>query len=207
MNFLNSWLQGIIVAVVIATIIDMIMPNGNSRKYVKVVLGIYVVFNIIAPIVNKFAGEDLKVSSFTNIEGAIKEMDTYNTSSSNINISKSNEENIKQIYIANLKQDIKAKLEGKNYDIERVNITLENSENYELKEIEVYINSKKEKKDNNDVSINQIENINIQVEINEENTKNDEKPQSNKIPESKQKEIKQYLSGIYEINEENIHIN
>lgn len=207
MNFLNSWLQGIIVAVVIATIIDMIMPNGNSRKYVKVVLGIYVVFNIIAPIVNKFAGEDLKVSSFTNIEGAIKEMDTYNTSSSNINISKSNEENIKQLYIANLKQDIKAKLEGKNYDIDRVNITLENSENYELKEIEVYINSKKEKKDNNDVSINQIEKINIQVERNEENSKNDEKPQSNKIPESKQKEIKQYLSDVYEINEENIHIN
>ena len=207
MNFLNTWLQGIIVAVVIATIIDMIMPNGNSRKYVKVVLGIYVVFNIIAPIVNKFAGKDLKVSSLTNIEDAFKEMDTYNTSSSNINISKSNEENIKQIYIANLKQDIKAKLEGKNYDIERVNITLENSENYELKEIEVYINGKKEKKDNNNVSINQIEKINIQVERNEENVKNDEKPQFNKIPESKQKEIKQYLSGIYEINEENIHIN
>lgn len=207
MNFLNTWLQGIIVAVVIATIIDMIMPNGSSRKYVKVVLGIYVVFNIISPIINKFAGEDLKVSSLTNIEGAFKEMDTYNTSTSNINISKSNEENIKQIYIANLKEDIKAKLEGKKYDVEKVNITLGNSENYELKEIKVYINGKKDKKEYNDVSVNQIEKINIQIGINEENMKQDEKPQFNKISESEQKEIKQYLSSVYEINEDKIHIN
>ena len=207
MNFLNTWLQGIIVAVVIATIIDMIMPNGSSRKYVKVVLGIYVVFNIISPIINKFAGEDLKVSSLTNIEGAFKEMDTYNTSTSNINISKSNEENIKQIYIANLKEDIKAKLEGKKYDVEKVNITLGNSENYELKEIKVYINGKKDKKEYNDVSVNQIEKINIQIGINEENMKQDEKPQFNKISENEQKEIKQYLSSVYEINEDKIHIN
>ena len=47
MGFLNSWLQGIIVSVVISTIIEMILPNGNTKKYVKVVLGIYVMFNII----------------------------------------------------------------------------------------------------------------------------------------------------------------
>lgn len=38
MNFLNTWLQGIIVAVIIATIIEMILPSGNSKKYIKMVL-------------------------------------------------------------------------------------------------------------------------------------------------------------------------
>ena len=40
MEFLNTWLQGIIVAVVIASIIQMILPNGNNKKYIKVVLGV-----------------------------------------------------------------------------------------------------------------------------------------------------------------------
>ena len=34
MEFLNNWLQGIVVAVVIASIIQMILPNGNNKKYI-----------------------------------------------------------------------------------------------------------------------------------------------------------------------------
>ena len=35
MNFLNSWLQGIVVAVIIATILELILPKGNTKKYIK----------------------------------------------------------------------------------------------------------------------------------------------------------------------------
>ena len=38
-EFLSSWAQGIIVAVIIATLIEMILPNSSSKKYVKVVIG------------------------------------------------------------------------------------------------------------------------------------------------------------------------
>lgn len=47
-DFLSNWAQGIIVAVIIATIIEMILPNGSSKKYVKVVVGIYILFTIIS---------------------------------------------------------------------------------------------------------------------------------------------------------------
>ena len=40
MEFISSWVQGIIVAVVIATIIEMILPEGNSKKYIKIVIGV-----------------------------------------------------------------------------------------------------------------------------------------------------------------------
>ncbi len=31
-SFISSWTQGIIVSVIIASIIEMILPDGNSKK-------------------------------------------------------------------------------------------------------------------------------------------------------------------------------
>ena len=33
MEWISKWAEGIIVAVIIATILEMIIPNGNSKKY------------------------------------------------------------------------------------------------------------------------------------------------------------------------------
>ena len=45
-NWISSWAQGIVIAVIISTIIEMILPNGNIKKYVKTVIGVYIVFAI-----------------------------------------------------------------------------------------------------------------------------------------------------------------
>ena len=62
--FFSSWAQGIIVAVIVATIVELLLPNGSSKKYVKVVVGIYILFSIIAPVVNKFANQDCAMFDF-----------------------------------------------------------------------------------------------------------------------------------------------
>lgn len=62
-SFISSWAEQIIVAVIIATIIEMILPNGNSKKYIKVVIGIYVLFTILSPILGKITNID-----FNNID-------------------------------------------------------------------------------------------------------------------------------------------
>lgn len=62
--FFSSWAQGIIVAVIVATIVELLLPNGSSKKYVKVVVGIYILFSIIAPVVNKFANQDINTEIF-----------------------------------------------------------------------------------------------------------------------------------------------
>ena len=136
MVFLNSWLQGIIISVIIATIIEMILPSGNTKKYIKVVLGIYVVFNIITPIINQFTNSSFEISSIINIEEFTKEMETFETNSNNID--KSNEENIKQIYQANLKNDITAKLGEKGYKVTDIKLQIENDETYEIKSISIF---------------------------------------------------------------------
>lgn len=205
MNFLNSWLQGITISVIVATIIEMILPNGNNKKYVKVVLGIYVVFNIITPIINQLTNSNFELSSIINIEEYTKKMDTYEVSSNNIE--KSNEENIKQIYISNLKNDITAKLEEKEYLVKKVDVKIENDETYKIKNIELFV-SKKEAKEEQEtkskVVINEIEKVEIQVG---EKKKDDIKEEKSDVTENEKKEIRKYLSSVYEIQEKQITIN
>ena len=51
--FFKNWCEGIIVAVIISIIIEAILPEGNHKKYVKVVIGIYLVFTILNPFLGK----------------------------------------------------------------------------------------------------------------------------------------------------------
>lgn len=222
MEFLNTWLQGIIVAVVIASIIQMILPNGNNKKYIKVVLGVYVVFQIITPVINKFFNSDFEVSSLIDIDKYTKKMENYEVSSKNTDINKTNEDSIKQIYITNLKKDIKTKLEDKDYLIKDVEVQVENNENYDIKSLVIYVNGKndnkeennKEKTENN-IHINEIEKIEINVSKNNEtnknsfnNSENEESNQTkeNNISNEEKNKIKKYLTSVYEISEKQITI-
>ena len=36
-EFLSKWIEGIAIAVIIASIFEMILPNGNIKKYVKAI--------------------------------------------------------------------------------------------------------------------------------------------------------------------------
>ena len=61
-DFLGNWIEGIAIAVIITSIFEMILPNGNVKKYMKIILGIYVVFSIISPFVNSKDLYSLNVS-------------------------------------------------------------------------------------------------------------------------------------------------
>ena len=43
-DFFRVWCEGIIIAVVISIIIEAILPEGNIKKYVKVIISIYIVY-------------------------------------------------------------------------------------------------------------------------------------------------------------------
>ena len=43
-SFISSWAQQIIFAVIIGIIIQMLLPEGKSKKYIKIVIGVYVLF-------------------------------------------------------------------------------------------------------------------------------------------------------------------
>ncbi len=201
MGFLNSWLQGIIIAVVVTTIIEMILPSGNSKKYIKVVLGVYVVFNIITPVINQFFHSDFELSSILNIEEYTKKMETYEVNTKDIKIEETNEQNIKEIYQSNLKKDMKAKLKEKGYEVKQIEMEIEKEESYQIKQISLLLEKGAEVKEENieeQVNIAEIEEVEIKIGESKEEEKQEVK---SKITEREKKEIKEYLTSVYEIKD------
>lgn len=199
---ISVWAEQIIVAVIIATLIEMILPEGNNRKYIKAVIGVYILFTIISPIFKNQGN-----FSFNNIdyESYFKDNETYKTMSESL--TSHNDQSVEEIYINNLKQDMKQKLKEKGFLVESstVKIELQEGDNYgRILEINLTVSKLKEdtKKQNSNIVINDINKISIGNSITNEISSKQSSVSSSEI-----KEIKEYLSGVYEVSNKNIHIN
>mgnify|MGYP000669358714 FL=1 len=224
MGWVSNWIQGIIIAVVISTIVEMILPEGNSKKYIKVVIGVYILFSIVSPVISKVTGNSFQVSDILNIDEYIE------ASSSNTyqNLEQSQEQQIKEIYISSLKSDMKEKIEGKGYIVEDIILEVQDDEEYTINKITLDLkkqknNSNREDKLNNSInennvksaeastvnSIQEINKINITIgnKENTDETKSEEKTKKETLSNKEQNELKEYLSGVYEIEKQNININ
>ena len=94
-EWISGWAQGIIVAVIIATIIEMLLPEGSSKKYIKVVVGIYILFTIVSPVITKITNKEFKLSDIIDLDEYIEAASSDNTYNE---LEKSNNENIKEVY-------------------------------------------------------------------------------------------------------------
>lgn len=193
-EFLSSWAQGIIVAVIIATLIEMILPNSSSKKYVKVVIGMYILFTIVSPIIKKVGGKDINLDTI-NIEKYEQQI-----SKSDNTISRKFEDNntrsIKDIYVSNLKADISAKLKEKGYEIDTSDIQIKDDENYTIEKITLKLIKMEQKQEkNNEIVINTVE-IGNTISQKDRKTLSDDDKQ----------EVKDYISETYDIDKKNINI-
>ena len=193
-EFLSSWAQGIIVAVIIATLIEMILPNSSSKKYVKVVIGMYILFTIVSPIIKKLGGKDINLNTI-NIEKYEQQI-----SKSDNTISRKFEDNntrsIKDIYVSNLKADISAKLKEKGYEIDTSDIQIKDDENYTIEKITLkLIKMEQTQGKNNEIVINTVE---IGNTISQKDSKT--------LSDDDKQEVKDYISETYDIDKKNINI-
>lgn len=92
-SFFRAWCEGIIIVVVISIIIESILPEGNIKKYVKVIISIYIVFTILNPILGKIDANMNFSESFN-----LPSIETYSTGTENIKemYTKRNRRNIKK---------------------------------------------------------------------------------------------------------------
>lgn len=195
MNWISGWIQGIIIAVIIGTIIEMLLPDGNCKKYVKVVIGVYILFSIVSPVITKVTGNEFRVSDIYDINTYIE----ASTKSSQENIENSQQNQIKQVYITNLKNDMKQKIQEKGYSVKSLTLEISNDEQYTLKKIFAQVTKRKNEENNEVKGVNEI---NITISNTTENIEEDIS-----ISTKEQNDLKAYLSGIYNLEEKNININ
>lgn len=195
MNWISGWIQGIIIAVIIGTIIEMLLPDGNCKKYVKVVIGVYILFSIVSPVITKVTGNEFRVSDIYDINTYIE----VSAKSSQENIENNQQNQIKQVYITNLKNDMKQKIQEKGYSVKSLTLEISNDEQYTLKKIFAQVSKRKNEENNEVKGVNEI---NITISNTTENIEEDIS-----ISTKEQNDLKAYLSGIYNLEKKNININ
>ena len=202
-TFLKTWTNQIIVAIIIATIFEMILPNGNNKKYIKMVIGLYVLFTIIQPIITKVTGKGLDILEF-NYE---KYFDEEIVETSTEDFEYNNSKLIEQAYIDNIENDIKLKIEQKGYEVTCCNINIEDSEGENIygtiKNIDLRIEEIEEEPTKENSNTIKVEDVNIS----RNNSNINNKDEKSNISEKEKKEIIEYLANEYSITEENITIN
>lgn len=193
-SWFNSWAQGIILAVIIVTILEMIVPEGKNKKYIKIVMGVYITFTIISPIITKVTGNNFELD-------VSKYEDLFNSNSVQgaNEITSINNQSIENLYLNTIKTDIKTELDNEGYESKKINITADiNVENEEAKiyKIDIEVTKKQNEKD--------IKKVN-KVEIG--NSTDESNIEDSNLSLGEVNKLKEVLAEKYEIEKEKIYIN
>ncbi len=195
----------------------MILPEGNCKKYIKVVIGIYVLFTIVSPVITKLSGKEIKVSEILDLNEYIQEVEA--SSKMKESVENENAGNITNIYVNGIKEDMKAKIEAKGYVVNNIELRIGNYDTYEIAEVKLDIVTNKNSYQEDDTNktneveqVQQVEKVEVDILNNEIEEEKQEKQESNKNQENKlsitqTQEIKEYLSSTYGISMNNIRIN
>ena len=208
-NFLSSWVKNLSLALIIVSILEMILPNNKTKKYVRTVMGLYILFSIISPFIEN--------SSKINLNNIDLDSYTENTKTASSKVEEvdqtSMDNRINEIYKEELQKDITQKIEEKGYKVETCKVVANISEkNSEIEKITVKINGKINEENDNDVKNNTVENkivteiqkiqkVNIGVGENKEN-----KEEETNITKTDIKVIKDFLIKEYGVSEKCLKI-
>ena len=133
---LKSFIEQIIYISIVLIIIEIIMPKGNTKKYVYVVLSLFLLLNILSPVINILKAADIQNALDNVIQTISGNVETENT----INVSEFTEyknTKLKKELENRLTSDIKIKLLELDIEVKEVNVKLDKDNNF--KGIEIVI--------------------------------------------------------------------
>ena len=191
-QFLNSWASGLIVAVIIGTLLEMILPDNTNKKYVKIVIGIFILFTIISPFISKF-GNGINLNADTLEKYITPSQEAYTAVPTSTNLI-TDDETVKKLYLENLENEIKSGIENLNYTVNSINVKLESGQTYgNIDTVTLSVEPKNK--------VETVEKININVSGNTTQTK-----EKSKLSQEDINAIKDFLYTNYGINKDKIDL-
>ncbi|WP_281169083.1 stage III sporulation protein AF [Gracilibacillus lacisalsi] len=198
MEYLSSWILQIIIYMILAMIVDLILPSSTLKQYVKLVVGLLLILIILQPLLSVFnvnvhqmVDQIIPTNSDSSVESEIE---------NGMNQQKSEIEKIQAAYVleemvVQMENIVEEELqETYNYQIEDMEVDWAShptSEENELERIYVQLVTM-------DDDSAKVEEVHIQI--------GDSLPQTSESPPDDANEIKNFLADQWGVEEEIIHI-
>lgn len=132
LDFLVSWAEQLIIALIIIVMVEMIIPNSSYRKYIKVILGIFIIYTIFSPII----GNKINEFDFSKTLSFQENNIANTTNQSQTNYNKQIEETYKEKFKETLEEDLKEK----GYEIDKFETEVKyDGENISTENLKIYI--------------------------------------------------------------------
>ncbi len=205
-EFMSSWVKGLGLAIVIVSILEMLLPNNKTKKYIRMIMGIYVLFTMISPFIlnqEKFNLNDIRLEDYATTQTSTE----LNQTSMN--------QRIEQLYREELEKDITKKLKEKGYEVtnckvkaqisdkeEETKITKIKIEVQKLQEVE----NKQEEELETEI-VTQIQKVKPIDTTLKEKAKNNLEQQETSVNRQDIQNIKKFLIEEYGVNEKCLEIN
>lgn len=162
-SFISSWIKDIVVLFTLISIAELVMPKGNMKKYIELVIGILIIFTIISPFARIMKYDfELENSIYNYTKKQEEEIQNED------NFYDSQGDQVKSLVIEKIKGEILNILETQDieYDVLDIEVDMDlNTDKNQIKYIKLILG--REKKDN-DISIKKISPVKINTNSNEE---------------------------------------
>ena len=149
-DLFRNWISVLLCLGIFVTIIRLVIPKNNLRKYIYSLIGIITIIALVSPLIDIFKNNDMQ-DSIKSVLSNLDEQENVNVDTEKYSNVK--EEAVKKSFIQSIKNDVKSKLEDKSIGVKSVDVFI--SDNYDIEKIEINI----EKIDTSKASISSVTQI------------------------------------------------
>ena len=189
-DLISNWTGELVVSLIIVTIIEMILPENKTKKYVKTVMGVYIIFCIISPFINA-----QEVSAILkNTQKQMEKIQIDNQVAIN-----QEENNVEALYIQEFEKDIKKKVEELGYKVKQCSVDIDITATKQSAGVKgIYLKIEDKNIKNPNIEIEDVEKVEISI--------NEKEVVNNKSDTEKGNKVKEFLSDYYEISKDKIEV-
>ncbi len=163
-GLISLWIKDIVILFTLISIAELVMPKGNMKRYIELVIGILIMFTIISPFA-KLMRYDFKfnnsIYNYTREQEKIKNEDGFYISQ---------EETIKSLVIEKIKGEVlQIIMENTDYIVLNIDIDLEiHRDKEEIRYINLMLGNKEIEEDDDRISIDNVSTVKINQNSNGE---------------------------------------
>lgn len=198
---IKVWIKNIVTVIILISFLEILMPEGKIKKYLKLIFGFIVMLIILNPIIdfindnNELENEVFKISS---------ELTKKEYSFINSNIENKQVEQLASLYKNRIEEDIVFRVESK-YDVKVTSVSVEIDSSTEekmgeIKRLELSVSEKKDNPKQEAIPIVKIDVSDSQQDDIQNNNTVEEKDLNNGLI----KKIQEDISNIYSLDDDKV---